>query len=94
MKYFIENNNYAMQTKEEHEYQSFEQDVDLLVAALKDSYESSDANYRIDDLNNSLYVYLEGLEDYSEQEIEEFTAPLLEELDLDFEHIFLLPLTA
>ncbi len=94
MKYFIENNNYAMQTKEEHEYQSFEQDVDLLVAALKDSFESSDANYRIDDLNNSLYVYLEGLEDYSEQEIEEFTAPLLEELDLDFEHIFLLPLTA
>ena len=49
-----------MQTKEEHEYQSFEQDVDLLVQALKDSFESTDANYRIDDLNNSLYVYLEG----------------------------------
>ena len=33
-------------------------------------------------------MYLEGLKDYSEQEIEEFAAPLLEELDLDFEHIF------
>ena len=59
-----------MQTKEEHEYQSFEQDVDLLVQALKDSFESTDANYRIDDLNNSLYVYLEGLAEYSEEEIE------------------------
>ena len=94
MKYFIQNNHYAMQTKEEHEYQSFEQDVDLLVQALKDSFESTDANYRIDDLNNSLYVYLEGLAEYSEEEIEEFAAPLLEELDLDFEHIFLLPLPA
>ncbi len=94
MKYFNKNNHYAMQTKEEHEYQSFEQDVDLLVAALKDSFESSDANYRIDDLNNSLYVYLEGLTEYTEEEIEEFAAPLLEELDLDFEHIFLLPLPA
>jgi len=83
-----------MQTKEEHEYQSFEQDVDLLVQALKDSFESTDANYRIDDLNNSLYVYLEGLAEYSEEEIEEFAAPLLEELDLDFERIFLLPLPA
>ena len=81
-----------MQTKEEQEYESFEQDVDLLVKALKDSFESTEANYRIDDLNNALYVYLEGLADYSVQEIEEFAAPLLEELDLDFEHIFLLPL--
>ena len=80
-----------MQTKEEQEYESFEQDVDLLVKALKDSFESTEANYRIDDLNNALYVYLEGLKDYSEQEIEEFAAPLLKELDLDFEHIFLLP---
>jgi len=79
-----------MQTKEEQEYESFEQDVDLLVKALKDSFESTEANYRIDDLNNALYVYLEGLKDYSEQEIEEFAAPLLKELDLDFEHIFLL----
>mgnify|MGYP001158739568 FL=1 len=83
-----------MQTKEEHEYESFEQDVDMLVESLKDSFESKQANYRIDHLNNSLYVYLEGLEDYSEQEIEEFAAPLLEELDLDFEHIFLLTLFA
>ena len=94
MKYFNENNHYAMQTKEEHEYESFEQDVDMLVQSLKDSFESTQANYRIDDLNNSLFVYLEGLEDYSEQEIEEFSAPLLEELDLDFEHIFIITLFA
>ena len=53
MKYFNENNHYAMQTKEEQEYESFEQDVDLLVKALKDSFESTEANYRIDDLNNA-----------------------------------------
>jgi hypothetical protein len=81
-----------MQTKEEQEYQSFEEDVALLVNALKDSFESTEANARIDDLNNSLYVYLEGLNEYEDQEIDEIASPLLEELDLDFEHIYLLPL--
>ena len=81
-----------MQTKEEQEYQSFEEDVALLVNALKDSFESTEANARIDDLNNSLYVYLKGLNEYEDLEIEEIASPLLEELDLDFEHIYLLPL--
>ena len=70
-----------MQTKEEHEYQSFEQDVDLLVQALKDSFESTDAIYLLDHFNNPLYVNLEGLAEYSEEEIEEIAAPLLEELE-------------
>ena len=81
-----------MQTKEEQEYQSFEEDVALLVNALKDSFESTEANARIGDLYNSLYVYLEGLNEYEDLEIEEIASPLLEELDLDFEHIYLLPL--
>jgi hypothetical protein len=37
-------------------------------------------------------VYLEGLQDYEDDEIEEIASPLLEELDLDFEHIYLLPI--
>tara|TARA_B100000575_G_C23136176_1_gene660076 strand:+ start:1023 stop:1268 length:246 start_codon:yes stop_codon:yes gene_type:complete len=80
-----------MQTKEEHEYQFFKQDIDLLLKALKDSFESNETNYHVDDLNNSLYIYLEGLEEYSEEEIVEYAAPLFKVLDLDFEHIFLLP---
>ena len=81
-----------MQTKEEQEYQSFEEDVALLVNALKDSFESTEPHARSANLNNSLYVYLEGLNEYEDQEIEEIASPLLEELDLDFEHIYLLPL--
>lgn len=80
-----------MQSKEEQEYQSFEEDVATLVKALKDSFESDEAHAKIDDLNNCLYVYLEGLHDYEDDEIEEIASPLLEELDLDFEHIYLLP---
>jgi len=37
-------------------------------------------------------VKLEGLNDYSESEIEEIAAPVLSELDLDFEQIIILPL--
>ena len=76
----------------EDEIKAFIEDVEFLVNTLKESFESSDAQFFIDERNEILYVKLEGLNDYSEDEIEEIASEVLDELDLDFEEIILLPL--
>ncbi|MGN8224213.1 MULTISPECIES: hypothetical protein [unclassified Gracilimonas] len=76
----------------EDEIKAFIEDVEFLIKTLKDSFESTDAQFFIDEHNDILYVKLEGLNDYDEHEIEEIAAPVLSELDLDFEQITLLPL--
>ena len=80
-----------MSAHEEIEYESFEEDLKILIQTLKDSFESSEAEYHIDDHNDTLYIKLEGLEDYSQDEIVEIAGPILEELDMDFEEIIFLP---
>jgi sensor domain CHASE-containing protein len=76
----------------EDEIKAFIEDVEFLVATLKELFESSDVQFFIDERNEILYVKLEGLNAYSETEIEEIASPVLDELDLDFEEIILLPL--
>jgi hypothetical protein len=76
----------------EDEIKAFVEDVEFLINTLKESFESTDSQFFIDEQNEILYVKLEGLNDYSEEEIEEIAAPILSELDLDFEEIILLPL--
>lgn len=75
----------------ELEYQAWQEDIEYLVNVLKECFESTEANHYIDEINNLLYVELEGLSEYSAGEIEEIAGPVLEELDLDFEDIILLP---
>lgn len=77
----------------ELEYQAWHEDIQYLVKVLKESFESAEATHYIDELNNLLYVELEGLSDYPADEIAEIAGPILEELDLDFEDIILLPLS-
>jgi len=81
-----------MADESEQEYQAWHEDIQYLVKVLKESFESSESSFYQDDLNNILYVELEGLDDYTEEEIVEIAGPVLEELDLDFEDIVLLPL--
>ncbi len=76
----------------EDEIKAFIEDVEFLIQTLKQSFESTDAQFFIDEHNDILYVKLEGLNDYDEHEIEEIAAPVLSELDLDFEEIIILPL--
>ncbi|MBO6586005.1 MAG: hypothetical protein JJ953_07880 [Gracilimonas sp.] len=76
----------------EDEIKAFIEDVEFLIQTLRDSFESTDAQFFIDEHNDILYVKLEGLNDYEEHEIEEIAAPVLSELDLDFEEIIILPL--
>ena len=71
----------------------FEEDIKFLVQALQDSFEADTAQAKVDDHNNLLYIEIEGLQEYSDEEIEEIAGPILEELDLDFEEILLVPLS-
>lgn len=81
-----------MSSSEEHDFQAFEEDLNVLIQTLKDSFESTDAEYYIDEMNDTLYLKLEGLDDYSQEEVVEIAGPVLEELDMDFEEIIFMPL--
>ena len=81
-----------MPEENESDYTEWTEDVEFLVYTLKESFESSDARYNIDEMNDILYVELEGLDDYSEEEIIEIAEPVLEVTELNFEDIILLPL--
>lgn len=81
-----------MTESNESELEAWQQDVEYLVNILKESFESTDVNYWVDDINEILYVELEGLQDYPDDEIVEIASPVLDEIELDFEDIILLPL--
>ncbi len=81
-----------MDELEESEFEAWQEDVAYLVKTLKDIFESTDAGFYVDELNDTLYVELEGLNDYEDEEIIELAEPVLDELDLDFEDVVLLPL--
>ena len=76
----------------EQEHQAWTEDVEYLVKILKESFESTDAAYFVDEINEILYVELEGLNEYPDDDIEEIAGPIFEVLDMDFEDIVLLPL--
>lgn len=80
-----------MTDETEQEYQAWHEDIQFLVNVLKESFESTSSAYYLDEMNNILYVELEGLDEYSNEEIAEIAQPVLEELDLDFEDVILLP---
>lgn len=81
-----------MSAPEEIDYDAYENDLEILIKTIKESFESTDAEYHIDEMNEILYIKLEGLEDYSQDEIVEIAGPILDELDMDFEEIIFLPL--
>ena len=81
-----------MNETNESQINEWQEEVEYLVKILKESFESTDARYSVDELNDILYVELEGLGDYSEDEIVEIAELILEEVELDFEDIILLPL--
>ena len=78
--------------EQEAEFEAWREDVEYLVGILKESFESIEARYSVDEMNDILYVELEGLHEYSDEEIVEIAEPILETLELDFEDIVLLPL--
>jgi hypothetical protein len=80
-----------MSASEEIDYDAYENDLEILVQTIKESFESTEAEFHIDEMNEILYIKLEGLEEYSQDEIVEIAGPILDELDMDFEEIIFLP---
>lgn len=77
----------------EEEYQEWMNDLQFLVDTLQQSFESTEARFTVDELNDTLYIELEGLHEYSDEEIEEIAGPVFDIIELDFEDIILLPLS-
>ncbi len=82
-----------MEPNNESQYQAWLEDVEFLAKTLAELFESNQYRFNLDETHNKLFVQLEGLEQYSDEEIIEIAEPLLSELDLDFEDVVLVPLT-
>lgn len=76
----------------ESDFQAFEEDLEILVDVLRKTFDSEHSRYYVDERGDALYVELEGLDEYNDEEIAELAGPVLDELDLDFDEILLLPL--
>jgi hypothetical protein len=81
-----------MPEETESDFQEWIKDVEYLVKTLKESFNSTDARYNIDEMNDTLYVELEGLDQFPDEEIVEIAEPIFDIIDLNFEDIILLPL--
>jgi hypothetical protein len=80
-----------MNESSENEYQAWQEDVEYLANTLKQLFEADRTRYYLDELNNRLYIEIDGLGDFDQEEVAEIAEPVLTELDLDFEDIILLP---
>lgn len=76
----------------ETDYEAYEQDIELLVDTLRKCFNAEKARYNVVGHTNTLYIEIEGLGELSPEEISEVAEPVLDELDMDFDEISLLPL--
>ncbi|MDZ7771960.1 MAG: hypothetical protein U5K31_04370 [Balneolaceae bacterium] len=76
----------------ESDYQAYEEDLELLVDTLRQCFEAEKARYYVVGHQNALYIEIEGLELLDREIIEEVAGPVLDELDMDFDEIALLPM--
>lgn len=77
---------------EDADYEAYEQDIELLVDTLRKCFNAEKARYNVVGHQNALFVEIEGLDELSPDEISEVAEPILDELDMDFDEINLLPL--
>jgi len=77
---------------EDADYEAYEQDIELLVDTLRKCFNAEKARYSVVGHQNTLYIEIEGLEELSPEDISEVAESVLDELDMDFDKISLLPL--
>lgn len=77
---------------EDADYEAYEQDIELLVDTLRKCFNAQKARYSVVGHQNTLYIEIEGLDELNADEISEVAEPVLDELDMDFDEISLLPL--
>jgi len=83
----------SMSELEDADYEAYEQDIELLVDTLRKCFDAEKARYSVVGHKNTLYIEIEGLDELDPETISEVAEPVLEELDMDFDEISLLPLT-
>lgn len=76
----------------DEDYEAYEQDIELLVDTLRKCFNAEKARYNVVGHQNTLFIEIEGLDELSPEEISEVAGPVLDELDMDFDEISLLPL--
>lgn len=69
----------------------FENDIQDLANRLQQVFESKAMRWFHHEQSDTLYIELEGLEDMDDDKISNLAEPILDDLDLDFEEIILLP---
>ncbi|GAA5521599.1 hypothetical protein LQ318_07595 [Aliifodinibius salicampi] len=74
------------------DYDAYEQDIELLVDTLRKCFNAEKARYNVVGHQNTLFIEIQGLDDLTPEEISEVAEPVLDELDMDFDEISLLPL--
>lgn len=74
------------------DYEAYEQDIELLVDTLRKCFDAEKARYSVVGHQNTLFIEIEGLDELDAETISEVAEPVLEELDMDFDEISLLPL--
>lgn len=77
---------------EDADYEAYEQDIELLVDTLRKCFNAEKARYSVVGHQNTLFIEIEGLDKLDADEISEVAEPVLDELDMDFDEISLLPL--
>ena len=70
----------------------FHEDVNALVANLAGAFNATEYRHFIQEETDTLYVSLKGLESFTEEQIQALAIPILDENDLDFDEIILLPI--
>lgn len=77
---------------ENADYDAYEQDIEVLVDTLRKCFNAEKARYNVVGHQNTLFIEIEGLDELTPEEISEVAEPVLDELDMDFDEISLLPL--
>lgn len=79
-----------MEQFNESDHEDYEEDLELLVDTLRRCFGAEKARYHVVGHRNALFVEIEGLDNIDEEVISEVAAPVLEELDMDFDEVSLL----
>lgn len=71
----------------------FENDINELVLQIRTAFNAEKSRWFLHEQSDTLYVEISGIDSVSEQEVDALMTPIMDELELDFEEIILLPYT-
>lgn len=71
----------------------FENDINELVHQIRTAFNAEKSRWFLHEQTDTLFVEISGIDGISEKEIDALMTPIMDELELDFEEIILLPYT-